>query len=192
MNVKQTVYVWDPLVRLFHWSLVTAYVVAWLTGDEWLTLHELAGYTIGTLVLIRLAWGVVGPRHARFSDFVRSPRDVAAYLADAVRFRARRYVGHNPAGGAMVIALLASLLLTVASGVLTLGFEEFQGPAAGLALSVGDAVAEAVEELHEILANLTLLLITGHLAGVLITSLLHRENLARAMVTGRKPRATCH
>jgi cytochrome b len=192
MNTEQTDYVWDPLVRMFHWVLVTAFAVAWMTEDAWLDLHELAGYTIGGLLLLRLFWGLIGPRHARFSDFVRPPREVAAYLADVVRFRARRYVGHNPAGGAMVLALLACLLLTVVSGVLTLGFEEFRGPAAGFASAVGDGVADGVEETHELFANLTLLLVFAHVAGVLLASFQHHENLVRAMVTGRKPRVTDH
>jgi len=192
MNTEHTDYVWDPLVRIFHWVLVTAFVVAWATGDDWMNLHELAGYTIGGLLLFRLLWGLIGPRHARFSDFVRPPREIAAYLADVVRFRARRYVGHNPAGGAMVLALLACLLLTVVSGVLTLGFEEFRGPAAGFAAAVGDGVADFVEESHELFANLTLLLVFAHIAGVLLASFQHQENLVRAMVTGRKPRVTDH
>ena len=192
MNQPTTEYVWDPLVRLFHWTLVTAFLLAWVTGDDWLTPHQFAGYTIGGLLLFRITWGFVGPRHARFSDFVRPPRQVAAYLADVARFRARRHVGHNPAGGMMVVALLTSLFLTMVSGVLTFGAEEAQGPAAGLATWTGGAVAEVIEESHELLANLTLLLVFAHLAGVLLASLQHRENLVRAMVTGHKPRATGH
>lgn len=188
MNTQTTEYVWDPLVRVFHWTLVGSFVLAWATGDEWLGLHQLAGYTIGGLVALRLLWGLVGPRRARFSDFVRPPREVFAYLGDVVRFRARRYVGHNPAGGLMIVAMLSSLALTVASGVLTLGLEEFQGPAAGLAQHVGHGFAEALEELHEFCANFTVLLVAGHLVGVLVASFQHRENLVRAMWTGRKPR----
>ena len=192
MNTQTTEYVWDPLVRLFHWSLVAAYALAWASGDDWMTLHEFAGYTIGGLLVFRLLWGLVGPRHARFGDFVYSPREVAAYLKDVVLFRARRYVGHNPAGGAMVVALLVSLLLTVLTGVLALGGEEFRGPAAGLAMSLGDSGAEFLEEAHEVLANLTLLLVFAHVAGVLVASFQHHENLVRAMFTGRKPRTTGH
>ena len=192
MNTEVTEYVWDPLVRLFHWSLVTAYAVAWATGDDWMTLHEFAGYVIGGLLLFRLSWGVIGTRHARFGDFVRPPREVIAYLMDVVRGRPRRYVGHNPAGGAMVVLLLVTLLLTVVTGVLALGGEEFRGPAAGLAIRMGDDGAEFFEEAHEVLANFTLLLVFAHVAGVILASFQHHENLVRAMFTGRKPRATNH
>ena len=192
MNAANTEYVWDPLVRLFHWTLVAAYALAWATGDDWMNLHEFAGYTIGGLLLFRLAWGLFGTRHARFGDFVRPPREVLRYLKDVLLFRAPRYVGHNPAGGAMVIALLVALLLTVVTGVLALGGEEFRGPAAGLAITLGDDGAEFFEEAHEVLANLTLLLVFAHVAGVLLASFQHHENLVRAMFTGRKPRASNH
>ena len=190
MNEAATEYVWDPLVRLFHWILVATFIIAWLTGDDWLDPHQFAGYAIGGLVLFRVAWGFIGPRHARFADFVRPQREVAAYLGDVALFRARRYVGHNPAGGMMIVALLVSLMLTVFSGVLALGIEEAQGPAAGLATWGGGVVAEIIEESHELLANLTLLLVFAHVAGVLLACLQHRENLVRAMVTGHKLRVT--
>ena len=189
---SNTDYVWDPLVRTFHWTLVTAYALAWATGDDWMNLHEIAGYTVGGLLLFRLFWGLVGTRHARFGDFVRPPREVLRYLRDVALFRAPRYVGHNPAGGAMVLALLVTLLLTVITGVLALGGEEFRGPAVGLATTLGDAGAGFLEEAHEVLANLTLLLVFAHVGGVLIASFQHHENLVRAMFTGRKPRASDH
>jgi cytochrome b len=186
MDEPFTVPVWDPLVRVFHWTLVAAFAVAWITGDDWLQPHEVAGYVIVGLVLFRLAWGFVGPRHARFGDFVRPPREVAAYLADVARFSAHRYVGHNPAGGAMVLALMACLVLTSVSGVLALGVEEGRGLAAGLASWKESIAGEAIEEAHEFLANLALFLVVVHVAGVLLASLQHRENLVRAMLTGRK------
>jgi len=192
MSQETTEYVWDPLVRIFHWALVFSFIIAWLTGDDWLAPHQFAGYTIAGLVLLRIAWGFIGPRHARFTDFVRPPREVMAYLTDVALFRARRYIGHNPAGGLMVVAMLACLLLTVGSGILALGTEESLGPAAGLSSWVGETGAEIVEETHELLANLTLLLVFAHVAGVLLACLQHRENLVRAMVTGHKLRVTSH
>ena len=98
--------VWDPAVRLFHWTLAGAFLVAYVTEDDWEMLHVNAGYLIGILIALRLLWGFVGPRHARFADFVRSPREVMTYLADAMRLRAPRYIGHNPAGGAMAFTYL--------------------------------------------------------------------------------------
>jgi len=167
-----TVRVWDPVVRLFHWSLVVAFVVAWLTGDEMKTVHEAAGYTIVGLLGVRILWGFVGSTHARFTDFVYRPSTVVAYLLDTARLRAKRYVGHNPAGGAMVLALLLMLAATAATGIM-MTTDAFWG--------VG-----WVEEAHEIVANLTVVLVGLHLAGVLAASAEHRENLVRAMITGRK------
>lgn len=185
MRDDDVVKVWDPLVRVFHWALVTVFAVAFLTEDEWLDLHVLAGYTVLGLVGLRLVWGVIGTRHARFRDFVRRPSAVLAYLGDLLRGRARRYLGHNPAGGAMIVALLAGLALSAATGLLVYGASEAAGPFAGL---VGAGWAEPLEAVHEVLANLTLILAGAHVAGVLASSLLHRENLVRAMVTGTKAR----
>ncbi len=94
-------------VRVFHWSLVTLFVVAYATADEIEKVHIAAGYAIAGLVALRIVWGFVGPRHARFSSFVQSPRKTLAYLRDLALFRAPRHLGHNPAGGAMIVALLA-------------------------------------------------------------------------------------
>jgi cytochrome b len=164
--------VWDPLVRLFHWSLVIAFTVAWLTGDELQEVHEIAGYVIVGLVGFRLLWGIVGTAHARFIDFVYRPAAVIRYLIDMARLRAKRYVGHNPAGGAMVIALLAMLGVICATGIM-MTTDAYWG-------------VEWVENAHEVAANVTLILVGLHLVGVFAASLEHRENLVRAMVTGRK------
>jgi len=181
-----TVRVWDPLVRVFHWTLAAAFLTAYLVEDDWLALHVLAGYTVLGLVLFRLVWGAIGTRHARFTDFVRSPAAVLTYMKDALAIRARRYLGHNPAGGAMVIALLASLTFTSVSGLALYGHGEFSGPLAGLMQGAPGWLGNALEEAHEFFANFTLLLVLLHLAGVALASLQHGENLARSMVTGRK------
>jgi len=178
--------VWDPLIRVFHWGLVLAFVTAYLTEDDVISVHTLAGYLILGLLAVRLVWGMVGTRHARFSDFVAGPRTVGPYLADVLRLRPRRYVGHNPVGGAMIVLLLLSLLLTSLFGMGIYAIEEQAGPLAAWLGGLGDAWAEPVEEAHEFFANLTLLLVGLHVAGVLFESLLHRENLVRAMWTGRK------
>jgi cytochrome b len=187
MQLKQnTVRVWDPLVRVFHWTLVAAFLTAYLVEDDWLGLHVLAGYTVLGLVLFRLVWGVIGTRHARFTDFVRSPSAVLAYLKDVVRVRARRHLGHNPAGGAMVIALLGSLVFSAVSGLALYGYGEFSGPLAGLLQGAPGWLGNVLEGMHEFFANFTLLLVVLHLAGVALTSLQHGENLVRSMFTGRK------
>lgn len=167
-----TVAVWDRFVRVFHWSLVLLFVTAYMTGNKIEWLHLGAGYAIAALILLRIGWGFVGPRHARFSDFVRPPGEVLAYLWDIARGRARRYLGHNPAGGAMVLALLTLLVATGVTGYM-MTTDAFWG-------------AQWVEDVHGTLANLTLAVVVVHVAGVLAASIQHRENLVRSMITGRK------
>ncbi|MES9971638.1 MAG: cytochrome b/b6 domain-containing protein [Candidatus Thiodiazotropha sp.] len=185
MRKQELIKVWDPLVRVFHWGLVCAFAVAWLTEDEWMELHAYAGYLIAALLLFRLLWGVLGTRYARFSDFVKSPTKVIAYLRDLVQLRAERTVGHNPAGGAMILALLITLTLTTLSGLLAYGATG-AGPLAEVFFSNAPYGSEFFEEVHEFFANLTLFLVLVHLLGVGFGSLLHRENLVRAMFTGSK------
>jgi cytochrome b len=189
MSTQDTLKVWDPLLRVFHWSLALAFTLAYASSEEWQDLHVLAGYTIGGLIGFRLLWGLVGTRHARFGDFVRGPATIIAYLKQLFALRAPRYIGHNPAGGAMVVMLLASLGLTVLTGLGLYAGEEGAGPLAGL-IPASHFWEEAFEEVHELFANLTLLLVFAHLVGVAASSLLHQENLVRAMITGRKPKET--
>ena len=188
MALQNQIKVWDPLVRIFHWTLVAAFTVAFLTEgeDSTMFLHSWAGYTILGLVLFRLVWGLIGTRHARFTDFVRTPATVLAYGKDLLRGRARRYLGHNPAGGLMIVLLLISLLMTGLMGMALLGIEEQAGPLAGMMAGVGHDTGEVVEEIHEFFANATLFLVVIHVLGVLVESLLHRENLVRSMCNGRK------
>lgn len=164
--------VWDPFVRVFHWSLASLIGLAWLTEDGPKSVHQTAGYVIAALLAARLLWGFFGPKHARFSDFLRGPRTVLAHLRDLAQGRERRYLGHNPAGGWMIIALIATISATVLTGWLQTT-DMFWG-------------SSAMEEIHESLAILILVLLAGHLCGVLVESLRHRENLVRAMITGRK------
>lgn len=185
MNERR-VKVWDPLLRAFHWSLVAAVLTSLLTEDEWLDLHILAGYLVLALIGIRLLWGLAGPRHARFQDFLRSPSATLAYLRDLARGRARRYLGHNPAGGLMVVLLLASLIMTGLSGIALLGAQELTGPLAPWLADTPGWAADLLEEVHELLGNLVLVLVLVHVAAVFVMSAMHRENLVRAMFTGYK------
>ena len=178
--------IWDPLIRLFHWTLVATYFTAWLVEDDWMRLHVLAGYTVLGLMLFRIVWGLTGTRNARFSNFVCSPSRTLAYLKDVITFRARRYLGHNPAGGAMVIVLLFSLSATTVTGVALYGYAEFSGPLAGLLGDIPEWLGGLLENAHGFLANATLLLVLLHIAGVALASLQHRENLVRSMFTGIK------
>ena len=173
VNASRDVRVWDVFVRLFHWSLVLAFAAAWLTGDadRWASTHERLGYVIASLVGLRVLWGFIGTRHARFADFVPTASRLRSYLAALPRGKAPRYLGHNPAGGAMIVVLLAGLLLTAGTG--WLGVQ-------------GGSFGHFFKELHEGLANGMIALVALHVAGVALSSLLHRENLVRAMITGRK------
>jgi cytochrome b len=179
-----SVKVWDPLVRVFHWSLVLFFFTAYFTEDDFETLHVWAGYTVAALVGFRVIWGLIGTPHARFTDFVRSPAQVWRYVVAIPAGKARRYIGHNPAGGAMVIALLLSLAGTTLFGMALYGADEHAGPLVGTWIASFDE--HTLKEIHEFFANFTLLLVGLHVAGVLFSSLHHRENLVRSMINGRK------
>lgn len=211
-----TVRVWDPFVRVCHWSLVAAFAVAYATEDELVLLHVWSGYLIGVVVAARVAWGLVGTRHARFSDFVVPPRSVLADLRRLATLRPQRHLGHTPAGGAMIVALLVALAATVASGIALYGARDHAGPLApvfvekSVVAEPGSALVRAaradggddrrrgqrkrerssaskvLDGIHEFLADLTLVLVLVHVAGVAVMSVVHRENLVAAMVTGEK------
>ena len=194
--------VWDPLVRIFHWSLVAAFSVAYLSAEEVSTVHEVAGYVVAGLVAFRLIWGLVGSRYARFAQFIKGPSATLAYLRDVIGHRERRYLGHNPAGAAMTAMLLITLSGTAFTGwlleddtriTMVPDIPQFITPAFADEDDEdredergGEGDDSVVEEVHEALANGMLLLIAVHVGGVLLTSWRHRENLARAMVTGEK------
>ncbi|MCF6257263.1 MAG: cytochrome b/b6 domain-containing protein [Gammaproteobacteria bacterium] len=184
---QKQVTVWDPLVRIFHWSLVSAFFIAYFTEDDLLDLHVYAGYVVAGLLVFRLIWGLVGSRHARFTDFVKRPSEVWAYLKSIIGQHPRRYLGHNPAGGAMIIALLSSLVLVTISGIVIYSIEESAGPLGASLSGVSEFWEDVVEELHEFFSNATLALVFFHVTGVLIASLQHKENLVKSMVNGRKP-----
>jgi cytochrome b len=176
---------WDIFVRVFHWTLAISFVLAWLSADELLSVHVIAGYTISVLILLRVLWGFIGSSHARFRDFIYSPRQILVYLGDILRGHPRRYLGHNPAGGAMVLALLLTLSATVISGLMLYAYSEFSGPLADW-LSYDEIAGEWMEDVHEFSANATLALVILHLLGVVLASWQHRENLVKSMFNGYK------
>lgn len=164
--------VWDPLVRVFHWSLVISVAAAWLIAESWRTAHEWFGYMVLLLIAVRVAWGFAGGRYARFRQFLRGPAVVANYARQLAAGNAPRYIGHNPLGAWMMATLLLTLLTIGVSGwMLTL--DAFFG-------------SDAVTALHETLANALLFLVALHVAGAIWTGWKHGENLVRAMVTGTK------
>ncbi|PCH93737.1 MAG: cytochrome B [Gammaproteobacteria bacterium] len=181
-------YVWDPLVRIFHWTLVVAFSVAFISEDDYLTIHSWAGYTILSLLTIRIFWGFVGTKYAKFSNFVFPKQDITQFIKDTFSLKAKRYLGHNPAGGAMVIILIFSLLFTAGSGLVIFAIEEGQGPLVFLLSDISPYWGDIIEEVHEFFANFVLFLIAVHITGVIIESLIHRENLIKSMFTGLKRR----
>lgn len=166
------VLIWDWPVRIGHWLLVGAFALAWITGDseEWRLVHTFTGGTVVGVILFRLLWGIAGTQHARFTSFVRGPGAVLEYVFGLLRGDESKYAGHNAAGGWAIVMLLTLGLLTGASGWFV-----YQ-----------DTGGEWLEEGHEALASGMLLVATLHVAGVVVGSLAHRENLVRAMLTGFK------
>jgi cytochrome b len=164
--------VWDAPVRVLHWLLAASIAAAWLTSDSTGRAHEYIGYAAAAVVLARLGWGRLGNRYARFSQFVRAPAALWQYLRAVLAGRAARHLGHNPLGGAMVVALLACV-----------GGVAFSGWLTTTDLLWGYAWPVRV---HQALAWLLVGLIVLHVAGVLLTSWQHRENLVAAMITGDK------
>jgi len=219
-NDRNTVKVWDPLIRIGHWILVLGFFTAYFSEDDFKTLHVWAGYVVGAYLLARITWGFIGSKYARFYNFVYSPTKIFQYLKHLVARKSQHYIGHNPAGGAMVIALLLSLSATTFTGLKLYAVEDNKGPFAISAeqsktqiqfsnlISVANAddqdseVEESEEiennheadkpgedyweELHEVFANLTLLLVFLHISGVIVSSYIDKEKLVKAMLTGKK------
>lgn len=170
--MSQRILVWDVPTRIFHWTLALSFAGAFLTAEteRYRDLHISLGYLMLGLVGFRLLWGFVGSRYARFSSFTFRPAEVVEYLRSLLKRESRHYLGHNPAGAMAIFLLLGLTLLAGVSGVL-LHFE------------IG---GEVFEEVHEVFANGMLVVVLVHIAGVIVSSLLHRENLVRSMVTGYK------
>lgn len=169
---RGTIVVWDPLVRIFHWALAVSFFGAYLLGDDGGRLHEVVGYVALGLVGFRLLWGMVGSRYARFSSFIPSSGVLLRYVKDMLARKEARYIGHNPAGAVMIVALLTAVIATGISGWMM------------TTAALWDA--EWVEEIHEAMAGTTLFLVSLHIAGVVFSSLRNHENLVKAMITGHK------
>ena len=203
LKSQQAIKVWDIFIRVFHWSLVILFTLAYLTGEEETSWHAYFGYAIGILLVLRIIWGFIGTRYARFSTFIYSPSTVIAYLKSLLSGKPKHYLGHNPAGAYMVFALLFMLSMTTFSGLKAYAAEGY-GPLAfnmdvtliAVALADDDDDEKGWgkegkedkfwKEIHEFTANLTLFLVFMHILGVIVSSSLHKENLVRAMISGKK------
>lgn len=168
----QKILVWDWPVRLGHWLMVGGFILAWLTSESetFRLVHAVSGATVLAVATFRLPWGFIGSRYARFVDFVRGPGAVKDYAASLLKLEPAHHVGHNPAGGWAIMLLLGLGILTGVSGWAI----------------YNDIGGHLLEELHEGLATAMLTVVFIHVAGVLSGSLMHGENLVRAMVNGRK------
>ena len=171
-DLKTKILVWDAPVRVFHWLMVLSFFGAYLTAESerWRLVHVTLGYTMGGLVTFRIIWGMIGTRYARFSNFIRGPAAVVRYVKSLLKGQPEHTIGHNPAGAVAIVLLMVLSVLIVASGWAI--FNEIGG--------------NLLSELHEVTGNLMLLVVGVHVAGVAVSSWLHRENLVRAMVTGEK------
>ena len=170
-STKQVV-VWDPLVRLFHWSVVAGCLLNLAVFTDGKGAHRWIGYGVALALAIRVLWGLVGTRHARFADFVPRPAALVTYLKALAHGQEPRFLGHNPAGAVMMLALMALLAAVSLTGwMLTLD------------VYFGN---EALEDLHEALANSILVFAGLHVAAALFESWKHGENLVWSMITGRK------
>ncbi|WP_299195400.1 cytochrome b/b6 domain-containing protein [uncultured Amphritea sp.] len=200
--MSEKVYVWDKFVRSFHWSLVALFAISYVSAEEIEWLHVYSGYTIAGLVVLRLIWGVIGTRHARFTDFVPSVSVTKAYISGIRSGKPKHYLGHNPLGGLMVVAFLVMLALITLSGMKLYAVTEGKGPLAaapqihlispayaddddheGRGEGEGD---EFWKDIHELAVNLMVLLILLHVAGVVISSRIHNESLVKSMLDGYK------
>lgn len=163
--------VWSPGVRVLHWLLTLGLIISYLTADDVMRLHFWVGHGILALVLVRAVMGLYGSHYVRFETFVPTPSELLRYFRELRNGTARRYLGHDPAGGAMIATLLTTVLLTVASGLAT-----YYVP----------ALEEGMGEVHEVLATLTLVLVIVHVIGVSVSSYLQGENLIGGMISGWK------
>jgi cytochrome b len=182
-----TVKVWDRFLRFFHWTLVLCFATAYISGEVHAsTIHVLVGYLLCILLAARVYWGFKGSEYARFRAFMFPISEALDYLRSMLKGNPKHYYGHNPAGALMVFTLLGLLAVIFVSGLLSLGTIDFEGPFAFLGNMVSDETSYTFRHLHKLLPNFALALVALHLLGVLVGSIQHKENLVRAMVTGKK------
>lgn len=164
--------VWDWPTRVGHWLLAASFAVAWFSSDseELRLYHVAAGYVMAAVLLFRIFWGIAGTRYARFSSFLFSPRQVMAYLHGLVNGRPAHWIGHNPAGSYAIYLLILLGLGVTASGLAVYYELDY----------------EWLEDAHDMLSDAMLAVVGIHVAGVAVSSFLHRENLVRSMVIGYK------
>jgi len=181
------VYVWDKFVRFFHWSLTTVFILLYCSANyEYDDIHFLLAYLLVLLLIGRIVWGFIAPRHAHFSNFTYPMSETTFYLKALVNGNTQRYLGHNPAGALMIFAFFLLLILMTVTGFIMLTWGEYEGPLWAIGIDFSDITAKVCRQIHEICTNLLLVLIAFHLMGVALSSFKHRENLVSAMWHGKK------
>lgn len=184
---NQQVKVWDVPVRLFHWTLVICFALAYVSAEVGiLDAHVLIGYALIALLAFRVMWGFIGNPYARFKSFTFPVQETMAYVRAMRGGQPAHYYGHNPAGALMVFGLLALLLAIFASGLITLSMVDYEGPLLFLANQVSDDTSYFFRHAHSFFVDVALLLIPLHVLGVLAGSIQHKENLVKSMFTGMK------
>ena len=182
-----TVKVWDRFLRFFHWTLVLCFAMAFISGEvRASSIHVITGYVLCVLLAARVYWGFKGSEYARFRAFIYPISEALEYLRSMLKGNPKHYYGHNPAGALMVFTMFGLLAVIFISGLLTLGTIDFEGPLLFLANRVSDETSYVFRHLHEFLPPVALGLVALHLLGVLVGSIQHKENLVRAMLTGKK------
>lgn len=164
--------VWDPIVRIFHWTVVTACTLNLFILEEGKYWHRVTGYVVATAIAVRVIWGFIGTKHARFGDFLPTPGKVSNHIQDLFDGKEKRYLGHNPLASVMMLCLMALLAATALTGWMTT-LDAFWGE-------------KWLEQLHRLLANSIMVLVFVHAGAAVVESLRHKENLIWSMVTGRK------
>ncbi|MDX8394826.1 MAG: cytochrome b/b6 domain-containing protein [Mariprofundaceae bacterium] len=178
--------VWDPLLRIFHIILVACFLIAYFMEDTILQLHLLVGSTLFGLIIFRLYWGIFGAKHAKFSEFTFSIKQIIQHIRSLICWQKSHHLGHTPAGGLMIFFLLAGLLLMSASGIILYSLENNAVPFANQFDHMDVDTIIFIEMLHSLLADILMLAVLFHIAGVLVESLLQKQNLIGAMISGYK------
>ncbi len=183
----KTIPVWDIFIRVFHWTLVlgvsTAAVSGFLLRPTWISLHVWAGTSAAVLLLARLLWGIWGSKNARFAGFIKGPREVIKHLKELRAGTAARHLGHNPLGALMIVALLGTVFLLLLTGATALGGVFKTGP---LGFLFSYDLGTTILRVHYVLAIILVLLVTLHILGAVFEGMRTKENLVKAMITGKK------
>ena len=194
IKLENKIYIWDKFIRFFHWNLVLGIAAGYITAEnDLIEAHSLIGYYLGVLLILRIIWGFLGKSHAKFSNFLFPLMKVPEYLLSLLsRKDIKDYQAHNPASAYMALTLMLVLGLLLISGSLVLGYLEFEGPLTSITNELPNGYKSTLVEIHEIFFDILITLIILHIAGAIISSILHKENLIKAMIHGYRKKVSSH